>query len=813
MIALHRLTRRLFRPFIQSPGFAISVLLILGFGIGINTGAFCLVETTFLKPLPFVHEDRLVALRLVSQSQQGLFFSYPVFKDLEKSQGCLKAISASFLDSVDCSLPGQKAPIRFGVCFCTPGLFKVTGAPLILGHSFTENEDHRGGPIQVVLNERTWRKWFNSDRNILGKTLRLSGYSYEVIGVCPTQAGDLGYAMSVDLYAPSHVAEHYGYNLEARDERIWRLYGRLKPGVTLAQGSSELNLTYQNLATHYPSEESHLGVSAISLLSEVVGKYATFIWLIAAASGCLLLISIVNLAGLLTVRSSERRREMAIQLALGASRGRLIWQTLAETLGLTFWGALFGIFVALGTIDLIKAWAPDYLYRVQEIHLDGGALGWTFFLLLFAALSAGVLPAWLLTYVDPGQVLKQEGSYAGTSSPYRQRAQSILVTGQIGLVTLLLISAGLLIQSLRQIQAVPLGFDPKGVLTAFLYPTDMSKYPDNLDIRHFFDRVDERLRRTSGITSFTSNDNLPFVTVPTASFQVLGQIPSAPGREPKMLPQAIAPGYFDTLKIPFVRGRDFTKQDQMGKANVCIVDSVLADRFFPNGNVIGQQIEDRGLYNGRKAWTIIGVVAKSEGTAVSDAGYGAYQVYFPYNQRRIGQQYLLLRARGDPMSLVRVLRRAVAEVDPDVPLTDICTYPQLIDKNYQFRKLTIYLVSIYSVAALGLSIAGVYSVLAYYVEQRRRDIGIRIMLGASRKSILELIFFRELRLAGIGAGVGLVSAVIGFYFLRSVLYNTAPLDPVVILLSLLVVGLATSAACVVPALRAIRIDPMEVLRE
>jgi putative ABC transport system permease protein len=250
-----------------------------------------------------------------------------------------------------------------------------------------------------------------------------------------------------------------------------------------------------------------------------------------------------------------------------------------------------------------------------------------------------------------------------------------------------------------------------------------------------------------------------------------------------------------------------------GEQNVCIVDVALAKLFFPDGNVIGQQIEDHGIYNGRKAWTIVGVVAKSEGTDVDAKDHGAFQVYFPYDQRMIGQQYLLLRTRGDPLNLVPALRRVVAEVDSDVPLTDICTYPQLIDKNYQFRQLTIYLVSIYSVAALGLSIAGVYSVLAYYVAQRRRDIGIRMMLGASRMSILKLILLHGIRLAGIGVGMGMAFGVIIFYILRSVLYNTAPLDPVAISLSMLVVGLAVSTACAVPALRAIRIDPMDVLRE
>jgi putative ABC transport system permease protein len=812
MTGWRRVIRNIFRTPIKAPTFAIAAILILGFGIGINTGVFCLIETACFKPLPFKDQDRLVTIEPVSPNLRYSLFSYPVFKDLEKFQGSMDAIGVTLWDKFDLSAPGQSTPIRLGVRYCSPGLFKVTGLPFILGHPFTDQEDRHGGALQVVLNERAWKRIFNADPHILGKSLRLSGHMFEVIGICPNQVSDMD-KDPIDLYVPAHAAEFYLYHLESRQERIWHVFGRLRPGVTLSAGKSELDLVYKNLATHYPLDESRLGVTAVPLLEAAVEHYSTVIWVISAASVCLLLISIVNLTSLIVVRSSERRRDMAISLALGALRSHLMKEVFIEISGLALWGGLLGMVVALGTIQLIKLWAPSDLYRVQEIHLDAGALVLSFLLLLFASITSGLFPAWRLTQIDPGMVLKQEGSHSGTASRQRQRAQSLLVIGQFSLVTLLLISAGLLVRSFLQIENIPLGFDPNHLLTVYLYPTDTSKYGNFEAVRQFFERVDERISQMPGIISAASNDELPFIGAIPVPFQVLGRAPAESGHEPVMLSQAISPSYFRTLKIPLLEGREFTRQDRLGRQNICIVDASFAEHFFPKGNVIGQQISDYSFYNGRQTWSIIGVVANSQGAAVGSSAYGAFQVYFPYGQRIIGQQYLVLRTYGNPLTLVPELHRVIADIDPNVPLAEVCTLDQVIEGNYAFRRLAIYLVSIYSVAALFLSMAGIYSLQAYYVTQRRRDIGLRILLGAGRDSVLRLVFFHGLRLAAIGAAIGTIGAMVGFHMLRSYLYNTASIDWISILLSVIVVGAAASLACVTPALRAIRIDPVNVLKE
>jgi predicted permease len=572
-------------------------------------------------------------------------------------------------------------------------------------------------------------------------------------------------------------------------------------------------LVYKNIASHYPAEESRLGVKAIALNEEINGYYSGVIGLIAAAAICLFAISIVNLAGLIGVRSGEQRREMAIRLALGSNRIRLVRKILSETFTLGLWGGILGIVVARGTIQLIQLWAPTSWYRISDIELDGYALGWIFLLLLLATLGAGLLPAMRLIRTDPGIVLKQEGSYSGTSSPQRQRAQSFLVIGQFGLVTLLLISAGLLIRSFQRIQEMPLGFEPRQVLTALLYPTNVSKYRDNGSFRRFFHRVEERLRQMPDVISTASNDELPFIGVFATPFEVLGRTPEEPGREPIMLAQAISRDYFHTVQIPLLQGRAFTKEDREGSQKVCIVDKAFADRFFPEKSALGQQIIDSSFFSGRQISTIVGVVANSQGEKVDTTAHPAFQIYFPYDQRNSYQQYLLLRTRGNPTSLVPELQRAISEIDPEIPLTEVAPYTQVIEENYTSRKLAIDLVSIYSIAALLLSMAGIYSLQAYYVVQRRRDVGIRIMLGSNRGLILKYIFSYGMRLAGIGVLIGVVSAVLVFFILRSFLYHIAPLDPIAILVSVVVVEITAAMACLIPSLRALQIDPMKVLRE
>jgi predicted permease len=807
-----RLIRALFWTFTRAPFFAIATLLILGFAVGINVGIFSFVKTCFFNPLPFLHPDSLVYIQKVSPSRSEPLFSYVVFSDLKRSQTCFDALSASCWDCFDLTRTKQPT-IRLQGHYCSSDIFKVSAAPFILGHPFTQADDTTGGPLQVVLNERTWKTIFNADQEILGKRIQLSGYAFQVIGVCPDQVCDLGDPPS-DIYLPLHCSGLYGYTFQDRNQRVWQVFGRLRPNFNPLAGTSQLTLIYHNLADHYLSEKKHLRIRAVPLSSVVLNQYATITWLIVSASLCLFFISIANLSSLINVRANSLRKDMAIRLALGATRLQMMHPFINEIFTLSFIGGLFGIVIAFGTIHIIKTWAPTDLYRIQQIQLDLVSLLGAMGLFIFAILVAGIWPTWRLSTLCPSSVIREEGS-STTASPQRHRVPSCLVLCQFSLVTILLISTGLLVRRLQQIQDRPLGFNPAHVMTAYVYPTNVTKYnhsnPNH--IHRFFDRLLDLLRQQPGIASVASNEELPFKGFSLEPFHVLGTPILTQGNEPVMYAQSISKDYFYTLQIPLLKGRDFFQSDQSDTQKVCIVDRAFADHFFPNNTAIGQQIEEGSLFSGTNTWTIIGIVAKSAGDAIGTPAYGAFQVYFPYTQRNIGQQYVVLRTYGNPIDIIPLLNRSVESIDPDVPLAEVATFDQLISNHYRFRKLSIYLVSIFGVASLALSVSGIYTLQTLYVEQQQKNIAIRIALGASTGSILGLVFFRGGRLALIGITFGTAIVIIVFSILHSILIDTAPINLAVILISLVAMALPIGVACVIPALRAIRIDPIRALKD
>ena len=821
MHSLLRSLRHTVRLLLKTPGFTVTAVLILGFGIGANTAIFSLIDAVLLNPLPFPKADRLVQI-FQSRTDNGLLdrsdwggLDYPDYADLRSGQQSFDSLSVQYWDYLD--LGGQGASERLTAIFASPDLFQVTNLPFILGRPFTDEEDKTGGPQVVVLSEFLWKRRFNSDPNVIGKNLTLSGESFQVIGVCQRQAEDVSTPSDDSVYLPVHVSELFGGSpwLQKRDEHALLCFGGLKEGVSIAQAQADLEVIQDNLVAQYPGTNQGYGIHVIPLLSSTVATYSATVWLLGGAVGCLLLISCANVANLLFARALERRKEMAIRATLGASRLRLAGQLLSETAFLSFLGGLFGLVVALWSIGLIKALSPDYLNRFQAVHLDTTVLLFVFGVTAIVSLLSGLLPALSLSKANLDIALKDESGRAATNGPQRQRTQSLMITGQVALACVLLIGAGLLVRSFQATQSLPLGFNPHHLLTANVNPTG-KKYSDMTRIRNLFDAVLEKARQLLGVTDAAMNQEQPFewtfgdLKIP---FHVPGQPASEPGKEPTMCAQAISPNYFKTIQIPLLRGRDFNAGDRVDSQHVTIVDEAFAERFFPGRDPIGKQIDDLGTWSGKGSWTIVGVVQNSRHNSPEHL-LAPFQTYFPYSQRdSLYRQFLLIRTPGDPTALIPAVRQIMASVDPDVPVDRMMNLDELIASRFATRRLGVLLITLFSSFALLLSAVGLYGTLAYWVSLRKREIGVRIALGAHASNILRLVIRQGLKLVCLGLIVGIVSALILVRFIDSILYGVSGSDPAALALAIGVLGLAALLACLLPALRATRINPVTVLRE
>lgn len=806
-----RYTARLLR---KSPGFTITAVLILGFGIGANTAIFSLIDAVLLNPLPFPKADRLVDVtqpRATDHYWSQL--DYPDYLDIRDSNHSFDDFAVStwggFLD-----LSGQGEPERLTVVYASANLFKMTNLPFVLGRPFNDDEDKTGASLVAVLSEPLWRTRFNSDPNIIGKNLTLSGESFQVIGVCPRQVEEVTTPPKDLLYLPVHVSElFWGPWLKKRDEHGLSCLGRLRDGITLAQAQADLEIIQNNLVSQYPDTDKGYGIHLSPLLDITVASYSATVWLLGGAVGCLLLISCANVANLLFARALERRREMTIRATLGASRSHLISELLLEAVFLSVVGGLVGVVVALWAIGLIKTLSPVHLRCFQEINLDTTALLFVLGTTAVVSLLSGLLPALSHSKANLGSALKDEGGRGGTVGPQRQRTQSLLVAGQVALACVLFIGTGLLARSLQAIQNISLGFNPRHLLTATINPTS-AKYTDMTRIRELFDGILEKARRLPGVTDAAMNQEQPFEWVfgdPNTPFHVVGQPEPEVGQEPTMCAQDVSPGYFRTLQIPLFEGRDFNSEDRADSQNVVIVDQALAQRFFPDQDPIGKQIDDVG--GNKKTWTIVGVVQTVQHNRPENPT-APFQTYFPYAQRAdLYRQFLLMRTLSDPVALVPALRKIVAEVDPDLPVTRMMTFDDLIAEKFVTRRLGVLLVSVFSGVALFLSGVGLYAVLAYSVSQRRREIGVRIALGAQSSNILRLVIRQGLKLVCFGLIVGIVSALVLVRFIDSILYGVSGNDPISLALAVVALGVAALLACFLPALRATRINPITALRE
>ena len=811
-----RYTVRLLR---KSPGFTVTAMLIVAFGIGVNTAIFSLIDAVVCKPFPYPDQDRLVEVVFPYHNDELRWTDYRNCIDLMAAQHTFESLAVERPDALDLVGAGEAQPIW--VHFVSAGLSKVTGLPITVGRWFTPEEDVQHGPLVAVLSDRFWKRQYQSDPNIVGKTITASGFTFQVIGVAPLQAyKDLG-AFLADVYVPINTSTTvFNVELDKRGSSALQvdLIGRLKAGVTMAEAKADLKTIQDNLGRLYPDTESGRDVRLVPLRDRVVMPYTGTVWLLGAAAVCLLLISCANVANLLYTRAIERGREMNIRSALGATRQRLVGQLLLENAFLCVIGGTIGVLIAVSAVGLIKAFSPPDLYSLGEININANTLMFVLAVTVFVALGSGLLPAWKISKVELASALKAEGGLASTTGVARQRSQSLLVVGQVSLACVLLIGAGLLARSFLAAQNVPLGFNPKHVLSTHIDLTTAKYNFDSTRARAFWEALLAKARQLPGVEAAAINDELPLkygweVLVP---FTIKGQPDPGPERRPLLDWQEISPDYFRLLQIPLIQGRDFDEADNASSRSAIIIDSTLAQSCFPGESPIGKVIN----LDGSRDCTVVGVASRIRYRLAGD-WESAPQAYLCYRQWDPTWEDLLLRYSGDPRALVPSLRKVIASIDPDVAMRDTATYSEVIDSRLVGRKLSVMLVGAFSGAALFLSAIGLYAILSYTISQRTREIGIRIALGATASRILAAVIRQGLTLVCIGLLLGTVATLIGArfvesssdYFARQILFGVTGNDALTLGSTLLVLAFSALIACWIPARRAARIDPIVALRQ
>ncbi len=808
-----------FRQLLKHPGFTLIAVLTLALGIGANTAIFSVVNALLLKPLPFPEPQQLVAFGMTNTRQSGQTdlgsLSYPDFFDFREQNRTLHGLAvyrdrtfAITSDEGATSLRGVKSSTEF---------FDVLGVKPILGRSFTRDDEIAGGGaggFKVVLSYDFWQKHFGGEKNVLGRNIELDRRQYTVIGVLPAKFQFPIQADPIEFYVT--IAEDAANpdgskpQTEQRGNHSLDSIGRLKPGVTIAQAQEDLSTIAANLEKRYPDTNSYFGVRFKPLREELIGDVRTALYVLFAAVVCVLLIANANVANLLLARASVRGKEMALRAALGASRARIIRQLLTESLLLAGLGGLFGLLIAeWGTEALIKT-VPQNIPRISTIQLDGLVLAFTLLVSLGTGIVFGLVPAWQASHVDLNASLKS-GRRTG-SGEHKGRLRNGLVMAEVALALVLLICAGLLIQSFARLGRVQPGLRTERLLTAQVQLPDFA-YPKNENIVAFFEQFLPRLRALPGVESASVIVPLPLSGSNMVTSFDEAEHPLPDGQRPGAPVRIIGTEYFQTMGIPLRQGRVFDSNDRFESAPVVIVNERFVQKFFPSQNALGKRIKPgfSADDSGEKMREIVGVVGNVKHLALKNED--SPEMYLPQTQIPFNIMSLVVRTSiSDPAALTTAIRKELTAMDSSIPLTSIRVFDEYISRSLARPRFNALLLSIFAGTALVLTAIGIYGVMAYSVAQRTNEIGIRIALGAAQSSIFRLIVGQAMALVAVSVVFGLVGAFAATRLLNSLLYGVGASDPFTFVAIVLLVSIVAFLAAWLPARRASRVDPVVALR-
>jgi putative ABC transport system permease protein len=797
----------------KNPGFAGTAILTLALGIGATTAIFSVVDSVMLKPLPFPTADRLVRIGSVFVANgHGGVASYPDFLDWRARNHVFEGMAVSRTN--DFTLIGPREPLHLQGAVVSAQLFSLLGVTPALGRSFLPEEDNpaaANGTDPVILSYGLWQREFGSDASVLGRTIRIGDQPFTVIGVMPQAFQFPIQADPIELWTTIGVDAAGGANAMTaqRGAHYLDVDGLLKPGITLEQAQAEMATIALTLNKEHPENKPRT-VRIVPELRGLIGALRTPLLVLLGAVGFVLLIVCLNVANLLLALATGRHKEMAVRAVLGASRRRTISQLLTESVSLGLLGGGLGLALALASLRLLVRLIPMDVPRLTAVGLDARLLTFSILLSLLAGMLFGLAPAMQASRISLTDSLKESGHGPGEGKE-RSRLRDALVVCEVSLAVVLLVGAGLLIQSFLHLTRVDPGFDPHHVLT---FQLDSPAGLQDSRGPAFFREVVTRLRALPGVSSASAVASLPLTGDNIASSIEIEGEPTPMGSRPTADFNAVEPNYFRALGTALLAGRDFTERDDSKSTPVVIVNRTLARRFFPNQNPLGKHVRT-GIGNGygpgeSPMREIVGVI-----NDVKQSGLGADaapEVYAPLAQSPFGTMLIVVRTANDPRSIVDAARLQVASLDKNTPIYHVETLDQYFAQSVSEPRFITLLLSGFAGLALLLASLGIYGVISYIVVQRTREIGIRMALGAEAGEVVLSVLRRGLLLAAIGATIGLAGAFGLVHLLPGLLYGVRATDPMTLAAAPLVLLMVAAIASYIPARRAARVDPMIALR-
>jgi predicted permease len=810
----------------KSPGFTVIAVLTIALGIGATTAIFSVVDATLLHPLPYPHPEQLVSVidDLPGVGAQDVGMSVPEWHDFQRS-GIFEYVAAH--GGGDVNLTGSSQPTRILFGAVAPNYFALLGAPPELGRSFNPEDTTPGFTLEVLISDRLWRGAFASDPQILGKNIRLDNDLYQIIGVMPTSFHDPGQTTAqrnTELWAAAGLAGPPAPPPLRASHFLPSVIARIKPGLTITEAQSRLDALVASLQKEFPEDyplQSAWRVRLVPLQQTVVGDVRQSLILLLGAVGLVLLIGCVNVANLLLARASARGREMAVRQALGAERKRLLWQLLTEGLLLSLLGGIVGLVILFCAKGFLLQIVPDRLPRLNEVTINLPVLLFAFGATVIAGAIFGLVPALHAGRPDLTYMLKQEGR-GSTGSGEQARTRRVLVVTEFALSLVLMIAAGLLLRSFADLLDAQLGYNPRNVMAVRTWlpiPNDPATdiYRTPAQQAPFLREVLRRGRTLPGVEEIAVGDLAALPLGHERSdlniFPLIVQGRETPSNEAPLVDGSfVTPGYFHLLGMTLLRGRLFGEADDEKAPPVALINEAFARTYWPNENPVGQHIKlptpgDRFPLT----WiTVVGVIADARTESLADSS--APQLYLSLYQRTAKDCAIFLRGQLDTAVIPVELRRQVQSVNPELPVFGAQTLDDVLSASLSQRRFSMEIVGLFALTALLLAGLGIYGVISYIVSERTHEIGIRLALGAQRRSIVRMVLRQGLGLAIAGAAFGLVGALIVAHLMAGVLYGVRSTDPVTFAMVALLLIVVALLACYIPARRAIRVDPLVALR-
>ncbi len=793
----------------KSPGFTAVAVLTLALGIGANTAIFSIVDAVLLRSLPYPDPDQLVLMFATPLQRPDalLSISYRDFTDCREQNRVFSEMAGNAFH--DLTLTGAGEPSIVNTAAVTPEIFPLLNAKPLAGRTLLPEDGKQGAAPMAVLSENLWRSRFGSNPALIGQSITLDMRSFTVVGILPASFRYPDGAAHQDVWIPVAQDPLFGPLMSQPGSRLLVGIGRLKPGVSLTHAQAEMNTLGARLAKEFPAEDSGLTIRIQPYRQAVVGNVKSALLILLGAVGLVLLIACANIANLLLSRATSRGREIAVRIAIGAGRARIVRQLLTESALIGLLGGVAGVLLAVVGVWSFRPFLPSQVIQISSIQVGGSVLAFALLLSLAAALAFGLAPTLLATPSNLQTNIKEGGERTGQRGG--QHVRSVLAIAEISLAMVLLVAGGLLMRSFALVTAVNPGFDPKNVIEAEVsLPQFQYSTPQQWTV--FSNELLERLHAQPGLRDSAVAAPLPMDRQGEAAFEfsIVGNPPLPPGKSTTADYATVSPDYFRVMRIPLLRGRLFSEQDSPSNAHVAIISETLARRYFPNQDPIGRRMRFGFPPNSNVSREIVGVVGDVRDVALSKKP--GPMMYVPFAQAPLYGGEVVVRSSLSASSVAAAIRQAVHSIDKALPVTDVESLRDALGESISQERFRTLLLSSFSGIALLLAAVGIFGVISYSVSQRTREIGIRMAVGAQRRDVLWMILGQGAKLALLGLSAGAVMALLLTRLMASLLYGVSATDPLTFgAVALVLLGVAV-VACYIPARRAMRVDPMVALR-